>query len=196
LDTLLRAGERPGVRTIMLLSDAEKETVIEYVTRGDHVQLRDRAFRDELVSWVRFNPGVALRTGDGLAGRASGRPSLPTWLAKRIIRLVLSPRAQAETDARQIRSSAGIAVFVASRNDKTAWVETGRAYERFALQATALGIRNAFINQPVEVPSLRPQFETWLKLNDEHALLLARFGRGTAMPFSPRRPLEDVIVRD
>jgi hypothetical protein len=196
LETLVRAGERPGVRTIMLLSDAEKETVIDYVTQGNHAQLRDRAFRDELVSWVRFNPRAALRTGDGLAGRASGRPSLPTWLAKRIIGLVLSPTAQAETDARQIRSSAGIAVFVASRNDKAAWVETGRAYERFALQATALGIRNAFINQPSEVPSLRPRFETWLKLNGEHALLLARFGRGTATPFSPRRPLDDVVIRE
>lgn len=196
LQTLMRAGERPGVRTIMLLSDAEKDTVIEYVTQGNHAQLRNQAFRDELVSWIRFNPGAALRTGDGLAGRASGRPSLPTWLAKRIIGVVLSPRAQAETDARHIRSSAGIAVFVASRDDKSAWVETGRAYERFALQATALGICNAFINQPIEVPSLRPRFESWLKLNGEHALLLVRFGRGAATPFSPRRPLDDVVIRD
>jgi hypothetical protein len=196
LETLARAGERPGVRTIMLLSDAEKETVIDYVTQGNHAQLSDPVFRDELVSWIRFNARAALRTGDGLAGRASGRPSLPTWLAKRIIGLVLSPKTQAETDARQIRSSAGIAVFVASQDDKAAWVETGRAYERFALQATALGIRNAFINQPIEVSSLRPRFESWLKLKGEHALLLVRFGHGTATPFSPRRPLDDVVIRE
>jgi hypothetical protein len=196
MHVLMRAGERPGVRTITLLSEAEKSTVIEYVTQGNDAQLRDQAFRDELVSWIRFNPGAALRTGDGLAGRASGRPSLPTWLAKRIIGLVLSPKTQAESDARQIRSSAGIVVFVALRDDKAAWVETGRAYERFALQATALGIRNAFINQPIEVPSLRPRFESWLQLNGEHALLLVRFGRGTATPFSPRRPIDDVVVRD
>jgi hypothetical protein len=196
LESLARAGERPGVRTIMLLSDAEKETVIDYVTQGNHAQLRDPVFRNELVSWIRFNARAAVRTGDGLAGRASGRPSLPTWLAKRIIGVVLSPGTQAETDARRIRSSAGIAVFVARQDDKAAWVETGRAYERFALQATALDIRNAFINQPIEVPSLRPQFESWLKLNGEHALLLVRFGRGTATPFSPRRPLDEVVIRD
>ena len=196
VEALARAGERPGVRTIMLLSDAEKEMVIGYVTEGNHIQLSDPVFRDELTSWIRFNSRAALRAGDGLAGRASGRPSLPTWLAKRIIGHVLSPKAQAETDARQIRSSAGIAVFVASQDDKAAWVETGRAYERFALQATALGIRNAFINQPIEVPSLRPKFESWLKLNGEHALLIVRFGRGTPTPFSPRRPLKDVVICD
>jgi hypothetical protein len=37
-------------------------------------------------------------------------------------------------------------------------VAVGRCYERFALQATALGIRNAFVNQPLEVPSLRSPF--------------------------------------
>jgi hypothetical protein len=195
-DMLARAGEGPGVRTVMLVSDADKATIIDYVTQGNHAQLRDRAFRDELVSWIRFNPRAALRTGDGLAGRANGRPSLPTWLATRISGLVLSPSAQARTDARHIHSSAGIAVFVASRDDKAAWVETGRAYERFALQATALDIRNAFINQPIEVPSLRPQFESWLKLNGEHALLLVRFGRGPVAPFSPRRPLDAVITDD
>ena len=31
--------------------------------------------------------------------------------------------------------------------------KVGRAYERFALAATSLGVRNAFVNQPVEVPA-------------------------------------------
>ena len=83
--------------------------------------------------------------------RATG---LPTWLARGIIGLVLNAKAQADADAGGIRSAAGIAVFVARRHDKAAWIETGRAYERFALQATALGIRNAFINQPIEVPPM------------------------------------------
>ena len=33
------------------------------------------------------------------------------------------------------------------------WIEVGRACQRFALQATALGLKCAFINQPVEVPA-------------------------------------------
>ncbi len=42
--------------------------------------------------------------------------------------------------------------------------------------------------------SLRPQFESWLELDGEHALLMVRFGHGPTAPFSLRRPMDDVIV--
>lgn len=194
LEMLEKAGEGRNVRAIMLLSAVQKGAVIDYVTRGNVAQLTDRAFRDELVSWIRFNPSEAIRTGDGLSGRTSGQPALPTWLAKRIIELVITPKGQAKTDATNIRSSAGVAVFVSRQDDKAAWVEAGRAYERFALQATALNVCTAFINQPIEVRPLRPQFESWLKLDREHALLMVRFGHGPTAPFSLRRPIDDVII--
>lgn len=194
LDKLEKAGEGQNVRTIMLLSASQRETVIDYVARGNVSQLSDRAFRDELVSWIRFNPVEAMRTGDGLSGRVSGRPALPRWLAKRILGMVLTPKGQADTDAANIRSSAGVAVFVSSRADTAGWVEVGRAYERFALQATALDIRSAFINQPIVVRQVRTQFESWLNLNGEQAQLMVRFGYGPTAPFSLRRPIDDVIA--
>lgn len=194
LEKLEEAGKELSVRSIMLLSDAQKNAVIDYVTRGNIAQFTDRAFRKELVAWIRFNPAEAMRRGDGLAARTSGQPALPTWLAKLIIGLVLTPKGQAETDATNIGSSAGVAVFVSSHDNKAAWINVGRAYERFALQATALDIRTALINQPIEVRQLRPQFESWLKLDGEHALLIVRFGHGPTAPFSLRRPIDDVIV--
>ncbi len=196
LEKLEKAGEEPSVRTVMLSSDAQKNAVIDFVTRGNITQLTDRAFRKELVAWIRFNPVEAMRKGDGLAAQTSGQPALPTWLAKLIIGLVLTPKGQAETDATNIRSSAGVAVFVSSYDNKAAWINVGRAYEHFALQATALNIRTAFINQPIEVRQLRPQFESWLKLDGEHALLIVRFGHGPTAPFSLRRPIDDVIIVD
>lgn len=194
LDRLEAAGRGDGVRTVLLTARAQIDAMTEYVTRGNRAQLADRAFRSELVSWIRFNPREALRTADGLPGRTAGQPALPRWLARPLLRLVLTPGSQADTDARNLRSSAGVAVFVARRNDAAAWVEVGRACERLALQATALGIRIAFVNQPIEVAPLRPQLESWLGLAGEHALLAARFGRGPLAPYSLRRPLEDVLV--
>ena len=79
---------------------------------------------------------------------------------------------------------------------KAAWVKAGRSYERFALQATALNVRTAFINQPIEIRSLRPQFESWLNLKGDHALLMVRFGHGPTTPFSLRRSIDDVIIAD
>lgn len=195
-ELLEKAGQGDIVRTIMLSSKAQKDSVIDYVTRGNIAQLTDQVFLDELVSWIRFNPREALDTRDGLAGRANGQPPLPTWLAKSIIGWVLNPRRQADTDARNIRSSSGVAIFVSSCNDKTAWVEAGRVYQRFALQATVLDIRTAFINQPIEVRSLRPQFESWLNLKTEHTLLIVRYGHGPTVPFSLRRPIDDVMIME
>jgi len=195
LRLLEQTGQGAGVRTIFLTARPQVDAVIEYVTRGNESQLNDPAFRKELVSWMRFNPGDALRTGDGLSGRSSGQPSLPTWLAKFIIGLVLTPTAQADVDARNIKSSAAVAVLVAKSDDKAAWVDVGRTYERLALQAAALDIRNAFINQPIEVRPLRPQFESWFGLTGEHAFLIVRLGRAPLAPFSLRRPVDDVIVR-
>jgi hypothetical protein len=65
------------------------------------------------------------------------------------------------TDRARLESSAGVAAFVASENSKAVWVEAGRCYERFALQADLFGIRTAFINQPVEVTDLRPGSSRW-----------------------------------
>jgi hypothetical protein len=96
--------------------------------------------------------------------------------------------------ARQIRSSAGIAVFVSNVNDKDHWVEAGRCYERFALQAAALGIQNAFVNQPVEEARLRPELARALDLGGRRPDLVVRFGRGAAMPKSLRRPVESVVI--
>ncbi len=96
--------------------------------------------------------------------------------------------------ARQIRSSAGIAVFAAVSDDRAGWIAAGRAYQRFALEATARDIRNAFINQPVEFPTLRPHFAAELGLRDQRPDLIVRFGRGPAMPRSLGRPLSAVIT--
>lgn len=194
LAKLAQAGEGPGVGLRLLLSAEQKGAVADFVARGDIAQLTDPAFRQELLAWIRFNPAAALRHGDGLAGRANGRPALPGGLARMLAGLVLDARRQAARDAAHVRSSAGIAVFVSARNDRAAWFEVGRACQRFALQATALDIRSAFINQPIEVPALRRAFEQWLQLDGWHASLMLRFGHGPTAAYSLRRPLDDVIA--
>ena len=144
---------------------------------------------------TRFGVDETLRTGDGLFAGATGNPALPRWLGIRVMDLFFTPKSENERYARQIRNSAGIAVFVSERNDKAHWIEAGFCYERFALQATALGIRNAFLNQPVEVGAIRPQFAAWLGLKaSERPDLVVRFGRGAGMPLSMRRPVQAVIV--
>lgn len=188
------AGTGNGVRVMMLTERAEMETVLDYVVQGNTAQINNNAFMKELKSWIRFNDQEATRTGDGLSGRTTGNPSIPRWLGSLLFKLLIRVQPENDKNTRYIRSSAGIAVFVSDIDDKAHWVEVGRCYERFALQATALGIRNAFVNQPVEEASLRPEFARALGLASGRPDLVVRFGRGAEMPSSLRRSLDAVIV--
>ena len=195
LRQLEQAGTGDGVSVRLLTARPDLESVLAYVVAGNTAQMADPAFVAELKAWIRFSADDALRTGDGLYAGASGSPALPRWLGSRMMGLLFTPKSENERYARQTRSSAGIAVFVSARNDRAHWVEAGRCYERFALQATALGIRNAFLNQPVEVGAIRPQFASWLGLaGGERPDLVVRFGRGPGMPLSMRRPVHAVLV--
>ncbi len=156
--------------------------------------MNDRAFVEELKKWIRFSGDEAVRTGDGLYAAASGNPSLPPWLGNRLLDLFFTPKNENDKYSKQVRSSAGIAIFVADDASPAHWIEVGRSYERFALQSAALGIRNAFLNQPVEVPVLRPQFAAFLGIGNCRPDLVVRFGRGPKLPSSLRRPVQAVLV--
>lgn len=92
------------------------------------------------------------------------------------------------------RVSAGVAIFVSAREDKDHWVPAGRACKRFALQATALGFRHAFLNQPVEVAALRPQLAGLVGMSGRRPDVVMRFGYGPRLPYSPRRPVGAVLA--
>ncbi|MGB7816315.1 MAG: hypothetical protein WBL28_08190 [Methylotenera sp.] len=192
--SIINAATSHGITPFLLQSSQQMEGMLEYVHQGNIAQFDNPAFVKELRDWVRFNPADAITTGDGLAGEVSGQPAIPGWLGRRLFSLISSGKKQADIDARAIRSSSGIIAFVSERDDKASWVAAGRAYERFALQATALNVRNAFINQPIEVHRLRPQLHAWLGVPQQHVHLIVRYGNGPMTPHSLRRPVEDVII--
>jgi hypothetical protein len=194
LQELARAADRGGVRLLLLTERAKVEGVLDYVTQGNSAQIRNPAFVKELKSWVRFNEADVLATGDGLFSRLTGNPTLPHWLGNLLFSMVLSEKSENDKYATQLRSSAGVAVFVGDRANPANWFEVGRAYERFALTATALGVRTAFVNQPIEVPAVRTQFAQRLGLGSQRPDLVVRFGRGPQSTYSLRRPVADVVV--
>ncbi len=194
LKSLEAAGRGNGTDVLLITEKAQIENVLEYVLQGNTTQMGDRAFVEELKSWIRFSYAEAVSRRDGLFAASSGNPVLPRWLGIRLLNLFFTPKTENDKYAKHIRSSAGIAVFVSERNDQAHWVEIGRCYERFALLATALGIKNAFLNQPVEVAVLRPQFASYLGIGDRRPDLVVRFGYGPETPRSLRRPLDDVLV--
>jgi Nitroreductase family/TAT (twin-arginine translocation) pathway signal sequence len=194
LRLLEQASACPGVRMIVITERRAVEQVLELVVAGNTAQLDDAAFVRELTAWIRFSEAEAVRTGDGVFAGSSGNPTVPRWLGQSLMPFVLTAASDNARYVNRVRSSAGLAVFVGERADPRQWVDVGRCYERFALQATALGIRTAFLNQPVEVSTVRPQFASWLGVGSHRPDLLVRFGRGPTMPRSLRRPIDAVLV--
>ncbi len=193
LQTLERAGSVNGVELRLLTERAQTEAVLEYVTTGNSAQMRDPAFVAELKHWIRFNDAQAIESGDGLFTRSSGNPASPTWLGGRMFSFFFSENSENDKYAKQIRSSAGVAVMIAERADPASWFEVGRTYERLALTMTTLSIRNALINQPVEVPAVRTQFAQWLGIPTRRPDLVLRFGKGPLLPYSLRRSVDQVV---
>lgn len=194
LATLAAAANVTGVETILITDRKRIGEIGELVVAGNDAQMADAAFLRELKTWLRFNPRQAMATADGLFSATNGNPSLPTWLGPRLFDLVVSAASEGRKYGAQVRSSAGVVVFVSESNDKEHWVQAGRAAQRFALQATALGLKHSFVNQAVEVPAMRGQLAAYLGVADRRPDLIMRFGYGPDMPKSLRRPVEQVLV--
>lgn len=194
IEALRKAAEVPGVRLVLLTERARIDQVRDLVVAGNDAQMHDPAFMAELKHWLRFNPRSAIEKRDGLFVAAAGNPVLPDGLADLAFDMFFAAVAENDKYARQIDSSAGIAVFLAERVDKAHWVAVGRACQRFALTATALGLKQAFINQPVEVARLRPDLAALVGEPERRPDIVMRFGYGQDLPFSPRRPVEEVLL--
>ena len=143
LATLATAAEVPGVDMAIITDQPRMDRIRDLVLAGNSAQTADRAFVRKLKSWLRFSPRNAIETGDGLYSVASGNPALPKWLGPRASDMLVTADSENDRYASQLRSSSGVAVFVGQRNDREHWALTGRACQRFALQATALGLKHA-----------------------------------------------------
>jgi nitroreductase len=194
LHTLAEAAAGPGVDLVLITERAQIDRIRDLVIAGNSAQLADKAFLRELKSWLRFSPRQAANLGDGLFSASSGSPTLPAWLGPQMFDWMFKADAENDKYARQIASTSGIAVFVAQKEDREHWVLAGRACQRFALQATALGIRHAFINQPVEIPALRPDLAALVGMPGRRPDLVMRFGTGPTLPYSARRPVGAVLA--
>lgn len=196
LRKLEEAGRGDGVSLSILSGADQRERVAEYVAAGNTAQYADPDWVKELTAWIRFSSREAIRAGDGLYGPVMGSPDVPRWMGELYMRLAFSSAAQNRKDTANIRSSPVIVVIVSETNDERHWIEAGRCYQRLALQATALELKTAFINQPVEVPDLRAQFAGFLGIGDARPDLVLRVGRGPQMPRTLRRPVGQVVAAD
>lgn len=149
--------------------------------------MSDPAFVRELRDWLRFNPREALKRGDGLFSASGGNPTMLNWIAHTLFGMAFTTGGENAKYADQLNSSPGVEIFLAAKDDRDHWVRAGRAAQRFQLAATAMGLKTAYVNPPVEVPSLRAETSALAGFPGRRPNLILRFGYGPSLPFSPRR---------
>lgn len=191
---LLDVREDDDIELRVFTEPSDLEVILEYVVAGNTAQMRDEHFVKELKEWIRFSEAGVLLHRDGLFSASSGNPTVPEWLGRLVLSVLFTEESENDKYRDHIRSSAGIIAFISKANTKEQWFKVGRAYQRFALQSTSMGLKHAFINQAVEVPDVRRQFAAYLGLSDRRPDLLVRFGYGPSLPRSLRRPLESVLI--
>ena len=98
----------------------------EAVMQGNTAQMDDPAFKNELLSWIRFNKKHSESTHDGLSYAVLEAPNLPRWVTEPIVKGSLKAEKQNKTDLKKIQSSSDMVLITSTEDDIRTWIATGR----------------------------------------------------------------------
>jgi len=190
LIALRSAAEVDGVWVDAVQDKARRHLLAELIAEGDHEQWQDPAFREELAAWLRSN---RLGVSDGMPGYSLGMGDLAAQIAPVVVRTFDRGDGEAARDLELAEGAPVLAVIGTLHDQPRDWLYTGEALGRMLLRATVLGLSASFLNQPVEVPSLRPEVARVVGI-DGLPQLIVRIGYAAreTRP-TPRRAIEEVL---
>ncbi len=156
-------------------------------------QVLDPRAGAERYAWTRFDGGDARRRGDGITVDSLELGGLAHWLAGRYFNpeswLLRFGAENAAKQARaQVRSAGALALLTGTRAGGLAQrLAAGQAYERLALTATALGIAQQPISEPLSSESMRADLARRFGAAGGEPLMLVRLGHAKPPDPSLRR---------
>lgn len=191
VESLIRSAYVQGAWLQVIELEDEREAVAELVAEGDRIQGSDRAFRQELSSWVHPNRS---RDKDGIPGYAFGIGNIASYAGPVITRAFDWGKGQAAKDSELAKNAPFLAVLGTDKDTPQDWLNAGQALERVLLRAAGDGVSASYLNQPVEVRSLRPRLGSIVK--KRYPQMLLRMGYGPDVRPTPRRELEEVLNQE
>jgi nitroreductase len=186
------AAEIDGVWLAPMQDHERRHELATLIAEADREQWANPAFRKELAAWVRPNHA---REPDGMPGYAIGIESdLLARLGPIVVRTFDRGDGEAARDSELAEGAPLLAVLGSAHDEPKSWLFAGRALSRVLLRATTLGLSASFLNQPIEVPSLRAAVSAIVGI-DGAAQLILRLGYGDPPAHvTPRRAVEDVLL--
>ena len=195
-ETLLKSLQKDAISEGAILqvvkSDIARANIAELVAQGDHLQMADANFRNELATWVR--PSTS-KSHDGLPIYTHGIDEhweFATPLFALVLRTLDMGQSVAERSRKLLQSSPAI-VVLSTKFDKPAdWLAAGQALQRVLLRSQVIKLFASFLNQPVQVPELRSQLSKLLG-DKGYPQVVLRLGFGLEAKPTPRRTVDEVI---
>lgn len=182
VDQLVEAGTMEGAWLRPLRTAEAQEQAAALVAEGNAVQWADPCWRRELARWIRPR-----RRGDGLPV-----PALAAPLIRLLLRHFDLGRTAGEKDRQLARTAPLLAVLGTDSDHPREWLRAGQALQRTLLVACRQGLQASYLNQPVQVASLRPKLRHLI--GGGFPQMLLRLGYpAEEIPAAARRRIEDVI---
>lgn len=183
VEAMRQAAAAEGVTFVTIDNFEVRLALASLIGEGDKIQFSDPRWRRELAAWMHPR-----RAGDGLT-----MPDLALPLARMVVSAFdLGSRTGASDQ--ELASAAPLLAVVATNRDEPAdWLRAGQALQRVLLTVAPFGVQAGYLNQPCQLPDLRPRLRRLLSASYEPQLVL-RLGYPVQAPdLSPRRTLDSVL---
>ena len=182
LNRLLEGARREGACLLPLAAEDARQQAADLVTEGDAAQWADPGWRRELAAWMHPR-----RQGDGLTIPAAG-----VAVAQLVVRTFDMGGRVGAKDRQLAEASPLLAVLSTDGDLPCDWLQAGQALQRVLLIGCRYGLQASYLNQPIQVASLRSRLRDIAGPGFAQILLRIGYPRDEISP-APRRALEDVI---
>ncbi|HXP21993.1 MAG TPA: hypothetical protein VN840_20290 [Streptosporangiaceae bacterium] len=172
--------------TLRMLAAREAASVLDLAASADRAMAADFDHQVELEQWVATGSHQDGIPAAAMAPKAERRPA-PVRDFSSVVPTMEQPAATFEQCPQ-------LAVLSTARDEPADWLRAGQALQRVLLTATVHGVSASFLYQPIELRDMRGDAAPawpW----PEHPQMIIRFGYGAHAPATPRRRLEDVLLR-
>jgi hypothetical protein len=133
------------------INDASQvESVAGLVEEGDRRLWADPAWRKELSSWMKPS-----ESGDGIAV-----PALLAPIIRTVMRRFNMGKRTGVSDRRLVETAPLLVILETSDDGVHDWLCAGQALQRVLLAGCRCGVQFSYLNQPCQVPNLRPRLQS------------------------------------
>jgi len=176
---------------VIIKDKAIRDEIIKLIELGDKTQCDNKSFCRELAAWVHPNRS---NSKDGIPGYAFGMGDLISYAGPFFIGNMQWGEIQAGRDRNLVKGSPVLGVLESKTDNDEGWLCAGISLEKLLLKAASEGLAASYLNQPIEIPELRDRIKELLGLKGTPQLIM-RMGYGKEVKATPRRDIDDVILK-